>query len=60
MWTSWMARTLASHDEADYTSRRARRPALGEEEGAIVRGAPGQSPPLARQPLADVVVEMCF
>ena len=36
MWTSWMARTLASHDEADHASRRARRPALDDGEDTIV------------------------
>src|SRR5438552_15236230 len=41
MWTNWMARTLASHDEADYVIRRARRPALDEVEEAIV---PSPSP----------------
>jgi hypothetical protein len=32
MWTSWMARILASHDEADYAARHALPPGLGEME----------------------------
>jgi hypothetical protein len=60
MWTSWMARTLASHDEADYAARRARRPALGDWDVTVLRGSPEQAPPPVQLPPADEVVEMCF
>src|SRR5258708_40301646 len=52
MWTNWMARILASHDEADYAAaRHAQGPALGAWEVTVLRVAPGQAePPAQRAP----------
>jgi hypothetical protein len=59
MWTSWMARILASHDEADYAVLRARRPALGDWGVTVLRGSREQALP-AQLPAAEEVVEMRF
>jgi hypothetical protein len=58
MWTSWMARVLASHDEADYAARRARRPAVGEWSVTVLDDPPAQAQPRAEQ-VADKV-ETCI
>ena len=60
MWTSWMARILASHDEADYAARRTRRPALGDWDVTVLRGSPEQAQLRPERAPADEVVEMCF
>ena len=60
MWTSWMARILASHDEADYAAaRHAQGPALGDWELTVVRGSREQALP-AQLPAAEEAVEMRF
>ena len=58
MWTSWLERTLAAHDAAEYAARRALRPALGDAERMIAgeAAAPAVPEKTRRHAAADPVM----